>query len=61
MVENSWLFQAWCHYYHFESLQDDGHFGVVVVVAWFKEESDFFLFGTRHFQLFTKDNQKIIR
>ena len=34
MVDNSWLFQAWSHYKHFGSLeQDDGHFVVVDVVA----------------------------
>ena len=31
------------------------------LVTWFEEKTNFFLFGTRHFQLFTRDNQKIIR
>ena len=31
------------------------------LVTWFEEKTNFFLSGTRHFQLFTSDNQKIIR
>ena len=62
-----WLFQAWSHYYHFGYLQkDDGHFAVLVAVVVAVAACqvvcrNFFLFGPRHFQLFTKDNHKIIR